>query len=55
MELSHYETRLGRYISYQNQAATRDTEAIVRSYSVEKMFLKTFQNSQENICAGASS
>ena len=48
------ETRVALYISYQNHTSTRDTKAIVWSYSVEKMFLKIFQNSQENICAGAS-
>ena len=49
------ETTVTLYISYQNhQTSTRDTEAIVRGYFVKKMFIKTFQISQENNCAGVS-
>ena len=28
-----------------------DTEAVARRYSVKKVFLETWQNSQENTCA----
>ena len=30
------------------------TEAVAKSYSVKKLFLESFQNSQENTCARVS-